>query len=268
MKHYWTIGHPFGACFTTPVMQAVFRELGVDCKWETHDVAPDDYDAFIDKLRSGELDGAVIASPYKTPSIEKMDMVTKTVEMANALNIIVRKEDGKLSGHNTNGHGATQAVREVFPDIEGKKILIVGAGGAARAAAYKMHKHGGVVSIWNRTVEKAKACADALGIEWIEDMRKWDGRPEIIINSTSVSRQAKQKTLVPFALWQKVEFAMDAVSGGTSLFLEEAQAAGVEKIFSGDEWFIGQVIEAADRFLGMEIDKDFVRKIYKDIQPA
>lgn len=268
MKHFWTIGHPFGACYSTPVLQAVFNELGVECTWETHDLPPEEYDDFIAKLKSGELDGAVVASPYKTPSIEHMDMVTGTVEQANALNLIVRKPDGQLSGHNTNGHGATLAVRSVFPDITGMKVLIVGAGGAARAAAYKMKKHGAEVSIWNRTVEKAQKCAEELGIEWVEDMRKWDGRPQIIINSTSVSRQAKQKTLVPFALWEKVEFAMDAVSGGTSLFLEEAQAAGVEKLFSGEEWFIGQIIEAADRFLGKSIDKALVERIYKEVQPA
>ena len=142
--------------------------------------------------------------------------------------------------------------------------LFCGAGGAARAAAFGLHREGARVSIWNRTPERAKDFAEKIGIEWVEDMHKWDGHPQVIVNATSVSYQSKQSTLVAFPLWEKVELAMDAVYGKTSLFLEEAKAAQVKNIISGEEWFLYQALPMFVLVTGREVPFDLLSKYTKE----
>jgi shikimate dehydrogenase len=252
MKRFCVIGHPFKKSYTTAVLNAICKELKVDAEFETKEIAPEHLEDFMKELRTEAYQGAIVASPHKTPSIDAMDEVTGSVEGAKALNLIVDK-NGKLHGHNVNGYGAMHAVQSAFGDLRHVRILIVGAGGAARAAAYRLDKVGAKVSIWNRTTEKAKACAEHLGIEFVEDMREWNGKPQIIINATNVSSQEKQSTLIPFPLWEECTLALDSVYGGTSLFLEEAQAMGVKASLGGDYWFAHQAVEALDRLLELEV---------------
>lgn len=239
MKKFWIVGHPLSFCLCTPVMNRTFKALGIDAEFETHDIEPDDLAKVIDKVKNKELAGIVATMPYKTPSITHVDNFSEDVKAINALNLVLY-ENGKLHGHNTDWKGAVGALKTILPDLKDKRILILGAGGAARAAAYGFSKESAIVSIWNRTPDRAKECAAKMDIEWVPDMRKWDHEPDIIVNATSVSYQPKQSTLVPFNLWQKVELAMDAVYGKTSLFLEEAKAAKVPNIISGETWFLHQ----------------------------
>jgi len=240
-KHYWIVGHPLAFCLTTPVMNGAFEQEGVDATFETHDVMPEDFPAVLEKLKSGELSGIVATMPYKTPSIEALDEATEEVTAANAVNVILSR-DGKLHGYNTDWIGAMGALHGVFPSLKDMHVLVLGAGGAARAAAYGLKKDGARVSVWNRTPEKAKVFAEKMGLEWVEDMRQWDGTPDLIINATATSTHERQSTLVPFPLWANVKLALDAVYGKTSLFLEEAKAMRVANVISGEMWFLNQVL--------------------------
>ena len=192
------------------------------------------------KLKTGELAGIVATMPYKTPSIAYLDEATEEVKAINAVNVIVNK-DGKLHGYNTDWLGAVGAIKTELPEIKDLSVLILGTGGAARAAAYGLKKEGAKVAVWNRTPEKAKAYAQALGVEWVEHLDSWNGEPNIIINATAASSQDRQSTMIPFRFWKTVKLALDAVYGKTSLFLEEAKAMNVPHVISGEMWFLNQV---------------------------
>lgn len=240
-KKYWIVGHPLSFCLCTPVMNGAFKELSIDSEFETHDVEPEKLEDSLKKVRSGELSGVVATMPHKTPSIEFLDEITDEAKEINAVNLILN-EGGKLKGYNTDWIGAVGALKSKVSSLSGKKVLVLGAGGAARAAAYGLSKEGAEVYIWNRTQERAKDFAEKMNITWIESLENIETPPDIIINATSVSYQPRQSTLIPFPLWKNVEVAMDAVYGKTSLFLEEAQAAQVPNIISGEVWFLNQVV--------------------------
>ncbi len=266
MKKYWIVGHPLSFCLCTPVSNGVFKELGFEGHFETHDVAPEDLHLVMEKIRSGELAGAVTTMPHKTPSLAFLDESTDESKAINAVNLVLGHSPNgelpyKLKGYNTDWLGALGAVKSLIPDIKGKHILVLGAGGAARAAAYGFHKEGAVVSIWNRTSERAKAFAEKMQITQIPDMRKWDGEPDIIVNATSASYQPSQSTLVPFPLWKNVQLAMDAVYGKTSLFLEEAKAANVKHIISGDVWFLHQGAPLLEIITGQKAPLGLMKKL-------
>lgn len=260
MKKYWIVGHPLSFCLCTPVSNGVFKALNFAGEFTTHDVAPEELHTVMEKIRSGELAGAVTTMPHKTPSLAFLDESTDEAKSINAVNLVL-SQNGKLHGYNTDWLGALGAVKSLIPDIKGKQILVLGAGGAARAAAYGFHKEGAIVSIWNRTSERAKAFAEKMQITQIPDMRKWDGEPDIIVNATSASYQPSQSTLVPFPLWKNVRLAMDAVYGKTSLFLEEAKAAKVQHIISGDVWFLNQAAPLLKIITGKDAPLELMKKL-------
>lgn len=261
-KKYWIVGHPLSFCLCTPVMNGAFKELSIDSEFETHDVEAEKLEDSLKKIRNGELSGVVATMPHKTPSIEFLDEVADEAKAINAVNLILN-EDGKLKGYNTDWIGAVGALKTIVPTLSGKKILVLGAGGAARAAAYGLSKEGAELFIWNRTSERAKDFAGKMNITWVESLENIEVQPDIIINATSVSYQPRQSTLIPFSLWKNVEVAMDAVYGKTSLFLEEAMAARVPNIISGEVWFLNQVIPMFKIITGQEAPTELMDELVK-----
>ncbi|MFA5793057.1 MAG: NAD(P)-binding domain-containing protein [Candidatus Gracilibacteria bacterium] len=263
LRKFKILGHPLRFCLTTPVMNSASLELGLDLSFETVDLPPEDLPNVMATLKAGELAGVITTMPFKTPSIAFLDDSSSEVKEINAVNLILN-EDGNLYGHNTDWIGAVGALKTVMPNLEGKKILILGAGGAARAATYGFKKEGATITLWNRTPEKAQECAKRMGVNWIEDLNELKEKPEVIVNATAVSNFDRQKTLIPFALWENVEVAMDAVYGKTSLFLEEAKATRVKNIISGELWFLKQVFTIFEIITGKKAPEDFMTRLTND----
>lgn len=265
MKKYWIIGHPLSFCLTTPVMNGAFKELNIDAAFETHDIDPADLPDVMEKIRKEELAGCIATMPFKTPSLEYLDSPAPEVTAINAVNLILN-ENGKLVGYNTDWLGAMGAIQAILPDLVGKKILILGAGGAARAACYGLKKEGAQVFVWNRTLEKAQRFAENMGAQVVENCDQWNEEPDIIINATAHSNEDRQTTLVPFRLWQKAQLALDAVYGKTSLFLEAAQAAQVPYIISGEVWFLKQVIPLFEHITGRKAPVELMSRLTAEAQ--
>lgn len=260
MKKFWIIGHPLSFCLTTPVMNGALKAAGIEAEFETHDIEPEDLPGVMGKVRSGELTGIVATMPYKTPSIAYLDEASDEVAVIQAVNFVWNR-DGKLHGYDTDWLGAMGALHEVMPSAKDKRVLILGAGGAARGAAYGLQKEGAHVTIWNRTLARAKEFADAIGIESIENLESIREEPDVIINATAHSSGDRQSTLVPFYLWRHVEVAMDAAYGKTSLFLEEARAAGVRNTLSGEQWFLNQVFPLFEILTGQKAPLELMRQL-------
>ncbi len=263
MKKFWIIGHPLSFCLTTPVMNGALKEAGIEMEFETHDILPEQLPGVMEMVKKGELTGIVATMPYKTPSIEFLDEASEEVAVIDAVNLVWNR-DGKLHGYDTDWLGAMGALHEALPDVKGKRILILGAGGAARGAAYGLKKEGALVTMWNRTLGKAQAFAEKIGIDSIENLESIREEPDIIINATAHSSLDRQSTLVPFYLWRHVEVAMDAVYGRTSLFLEEAKAANVPHTVSGERWFANQVFPLFEILTGQKAPIELMNRLTKE----
>ncbi len=272
MKKFWIIGHPLSFCLTTPVMNGAFKEMDFDGNFETHDLPPEDLPKVMEKLRNGELSGVVATMPFKTPSLEYLDEASEEVKAVNAVNVILgehsMKSSGlkKLHGYNTDWLGAKGAIEMVMPDLTGKKALILGAGGAARAAAYALKKGGAHVDTWNRTPEKGKAFAEKMGLHYVEHLDSWGEEPDVIVNATASSDQSRQSTLIPYRMWQRVQLALDAVYGKTSLFLEEAKASNVPYVISGEMWFLKQVVPLFELITGKKAPVELMARLTAEAQ--
>jgi shikimate dehydrogenase len=179
---YCVIGNPVAHSLSPVMHNAAFRETGIDgvyLAFEVHDIGN-----AVGSIRGLGIRGISVTIPHKVPVIPLLDELDPTAAEIGAVNTIVNR-DGKLVGYNTDCIGAVKALEEKTT-ISGKRVLIIGAGGAARAVGFGLVRAGGRVGVCNRGEEKGRALADDLMASFVtsNDLPKqeWD----IIINTTSV----------------------------------------------------------------------------------
>jgi shikimate dehydrogenase len=182
--------------------------------------------------------------------ISFLDEVDPTVQFLGSANTILNK-DGKLSGFNTDGVGALKALRENGVVLSEKKVLLLGAGGAAKAIAFSLAKEVGELTILNRTAEKAKELAETLGRMFnkkvvggglsSDAIAKNLRDSDILINATSVGMKPNLTQSLVAPQWLKSDLAvMDIVYNPVETKLaKDAKAAGA-KVISGVEMLIYQ----------------------------
>jgi shikimate dehydrogenase len=141
---------------------AAFREMGLDYRYELKSVPPDELGALVaSELRRTEFAGASVTIPHKLAIMEYLDGVNPSALRIGAVNTIVN-EDSRLKGYNTDGTGALRALTEVYGKVEDARVVMVGAGGAARAVGYHLSKGVRELTITNRTMERAEELATSL----------------------------------------------------------------------------------------------------------
>jgi shikimate dehydrogenase len=185
------IGNPLFHSLSPKMHNAAFSHLNLDYEYHSFEVSSDELVPTLDSLKLKNFRGLNVTHPYKIRILEHVDVLDESARSIGSVNTIIH-EAGKLIGHNTDSQGAIGALKEGHPNIENNRydILILGAGGAARAVAYPLVKMENNVFVSNRTFEKAEDLARNLehqgncsAIE-LKDLPKIMERMDIIINST------------------------------------------------------------------------------------
>lgn len=135
-------------------------------------------------LRGLGICGASITIPHKTAVIEHLDEIDQTAERIGAVNTIVNHE-GTLKGYNTDCNGAVNALVEKTA-VRDSDVMIIGAGGAARAVGFGIVAAGGRVTIANRSADRGQGLADALNGRYVSLSEDGPLDCRILINTTSV----------------------------------------------------------------------------------
>lgn len=171
---YGLIGYPVKHSLSPAMHSAAFKDLGIDAEYKLFEVGPDELKDFFSTFKE-RLCGINITIPHKETSIEYMDELRGEAELIGAINTVVL-EDDKLIGHNTDEAGFLEALKE---DLQfkpaGKKAIVFGAGGAARAVSFGLMA-GKIDRIILIDMDKEKAshlardlmkagCKDAIAIE-------------------------------------------------------------------------------------------------------
>ncbi len=157
-------GYPIGHSLSPVFQQAALDHHEIDARYEAWETHPNGLGAAVARLRGGEYLGANVTVPHKVEVMAHLDEVDEIARLIGAVNTIVKRGD-RLEGHNTDAGGFVEALRQAGGfDPGGKRALLLGAGGAARAAAFALVREGasGLV-IANRTLERASALAEELG---------------------------------------------------------------------------------------------------------
>jgi shikimate dehydrogenase len=148
-------GQPVAENPTVAMIEAAFRDLGLDWRYLTVEVAPADLADAVRGFRAMGFRGGNCTLPHKVAVIANVDDLTPTARLIGAVNCLVRRGD-RLVGENTDGKGFLQSVQEIGP-VTGKRVTVLGAGGAARAVAVELLNAGaGPLTLVNRGRERGE----------------------------------------------------------------------------------------------------------------
>ncbi|MBI4837792.1 MAG: shikimate dehydrogenase [Nitrospirae bacterium] len=147
-------GFPVEHTLSPAMHNAAFKAMGLDMRYLPFKVSPQDLPHAVRAIRALNLTGVNVTVPHKEKVISLLDEVDKEAQFIGAVNTIVNK-DGKLTGYNTDGRGFMQSLSEAGIQVCGKKILIIGAGGASRAISYYLSEKAGKLVLFD--IDKKKA---------------------------------------------------------------------------------------------------------------
>lgn len=246
-KIFGIVGHPVEHSLSPAMHSAAFEATEIDAEYRLFDILPDnpeDLANFCYETDVNIIGGFSVTMPYKEAIIQYLDNIEVLAKEVSSVNT-VKNEDSDLQGFNTDATGAIKALKEKT-EVAGKKALVLGAGGAARAIIYALKEFGAEVYIFNRTLQKAEALAEKFDVDTIEFRAIKDARFDVIVNCTPIgmSPQIEQSLLTAEQI-KKGSVVMDIVTNPLETqLLREAKKAGAETI-SGERMLLHQ---AASQF--------------------
>jgi 3-dehydroquinate dehydratase/shikimate dehydrogenase len=256
-KVYGIAGAPVSHSMSPWVMNAAFRRENVNAVYlPLHAKTLDDLLATITDL---PLDGVSVTMPYKQAVVEHLDNSDVLTQRTKACNTIVRGKDGRLFGFNTDVYGIIAAT-ETRIALQGAQVLVLGAGGAARAAVFGLRSKGAEVSILNRTTATAQALAKESESKVVKRSELAKLNFDLIFNATPVGmgsdRQSPLHENEVNALW-----VFDSVYNPIETpLLKLAQAKGCGTI-SGAEMFVHQAARQFEIWTGKPAPIDNIRQV-------
>lgn len=215
-------------------------------------IRPQSAEDMVNVIRQLNIRGASITSPFKESVLPLVDHLSQDARGVGAVNCI-RQSDGNISGHNTDHNGVSNALSEAGLSLKGAEILVLGAGGAARAAVYGLVSSGAKVTISNRTYAKAKALADMFGCQVVP----WE-HPGRLPGFDAVVSALLPEALPPFIENLSYGILLDAIYKPS-----EMTAFSREKgipVIGGERWLIHQGVEAAAFYIGQKPSPDILVK--------
>ena len=162
-QYIGVIGYPLKHSLSPYFQQAAFDYYQLDMRYEVWETEPQNLPSAMEQLKQPQNTGANVTVPYKEAVLHFMDDVDDMAKLVGAVNTIVHK-DGKLAGFNTDAHGFLYALRKDAEfEIKDKSVVILGAGGAARAVSFALLQEGvNSLTIVNRTTTRSEALVDSL----------------------------------------------------------------------------------------------------------
>ena len=264
------IGDPIEHSLSPTIHNAAFNHLKLDFVFLAFRVKTADLENAVRGMRGLGIHGLNVTMPHKRAVIGCLDEVDFTVRFLDSANTILNR-DGRLSGFSTDGVGALKALRENGIDLSGKKVLLLGAGGAAKAIAFALVPEVGELAILNRSAEKAEELAETLGHMFNRkvissvlspDAIKTNLRDtDILVNATSAGMKPNlSKSLVAPELLKSDLAVMDIVYNPVETKLaKDAKAAGA-KVISGVEMLIYQGAASFEIWTGESAPIEVMRK--------
>jgi shikimate dehydrogenase len=244
------------------MQNAALEELGLsDWRYEAVDVAPDAFEETVREMAAGDWVGANVTVPHKGAALAVADQLSEVAREVGAANTLHFTED-EVHAYNTDAKGLLTLLPESF---EGKRALVLGAGGAARAVVWTLVRGGARVDVWNRTELRSQNLCEDLG-----------GRPvpepaqdayDLIANTTAVGLRGED----PFSelpltagAFRPEQLVIDLVySDRPTPLLEAARESGAQTV-DGLEVLIAQGAASLRIWTGQEPPLEVMRRAVRD----
>ena len=270
------LGSPVGHSGSPAMYNYSFEKLGLDYAYVAFDVKEDEMEQAIDAMRLFKMRGCNVTMPGKNIAVKFMDELSPAAELIGAVNTIVN-DDGKLTGHNTDGIGFVQNLRENGVEVKGKKITIAGGGGAATAMQVQCALDGArEITIFNKkdaffertlnTAEKIRKAVDGIVVNVydIDDVAKMTEEilsSDIFANATIVGMKPldDQSVVKDLSAFHKELVVCDAVYNPIETrLLREAKEAGC-KCVGGKGMLLWQGVAAFKLYTGKDMPVEEVK---------
>ncbi len=226
------IGNPVEHSLSPAMHNAAFAELGMNGVYLP--MRPTDLAEGFRGLRSLGFIGVSVTVPFKVAIMEFLDKVDPVARTIGAVTTLLFERDAdncRCTGYNTDWLGSNQALGEEL-QLAGSTVLVLGAGGAARAVGFGLIEAGAKVLIANRTEAKGRALADQLGCPFVPADQLAELRADALINTTSVGMAPHADALpIRAELLPRFAVVMDIVYAPlTTRLLREAAACGCRTV--------------------------------------
>lgn len=244
---YGVVGDPISHSLSPTIMNAAFRRENVNAVFlALHAKTLKD---LLTCVREIPIHGLSVTMPYKEAILPHLDNTDSHTTKIGACNTVVRAQDGKLYGFNTDAVGVVRPLEKRLTTLEGARVLVLGAGGAARAAVFGLKERGSEVYILNRSLDAAKKLARQAHARLMKraDMRKIAF--DVIINATPVGMgNSHESPLQDKEINARYVFDM-VYDPGETRFLKLAKERGAQ-VIPGIEMFVHQAARQFEIWTG------------------
>ena len=270
-------GDPVAHSLSPQMQNAALKHCKIDIQYVRFQISPDELRESLNLIRDLKFVGVNLTVPHKIAALKLVDDLEESAKSIGAVNAI--KNNGKLHGLNTDGKGFARAIREEFVvDLRDLRVMILGAGGAARAIAMQCAKENCErLVIANRTLEKGKKLADELrdffagprvlgpvarlqAIAWDEAAFRFQiGNVDLIVNATPLGLNRSDPSPIPTRLLAPHLMVYDTIySERRTPFVSAAVEAGARGA-NGLSMLLHQGALAFETWFGREAPLDVMR---------
>ena len=238
MPRLAVLGHPVSHSRSPAMQNAALAALGLaDWKYQAIDAAPDAFEMTVRELAAVGYAGANVTVPHKGAALALADSLSETAREIGAANTLSFDSE-EIRAENTDAQGLLDALPE---SAAGKRALVLGAGGAARAAVWALAREGAKVAVWNRTALRAEHLCEELGGAATDAPDQ--GNFELIVNTTAAGLRGEDPFVelpLEAAAFRPGQTVVDLVYGERpSRLLAAAETAGA-RVVDGIEILVRQ----------------------------
>lgn len=270
---------PIGHSVSPAIHNTAFRKLGLNYAYLAFEAGHDQLADVVTGMRALNVRGFNVSMPNKTKIIPLLDELSPAAQFANAVNTVVN-ENGKLIGHITDGTGYMRSLSEAGVDFVGKKVTLLGAGGAATAIAIQAALDGvAEISIFNNNdafferavkntniineqIKDVNGKANVYHLEDLDRLKIEIANSDILINATSVGMKPFDgQSLIPDASWLRPkQFVSDIIyNPRKTKLMEQAESVGC-KTSNGLGMVLWQGAKAFEMWTGLEMPVEYVQE--------
>ena len=267
-------GKPVAENPTQPMIEAAFRHHGLDWRYVQFEIEPEGLADAVRGMRAMGFRGGNVTTPHKVEIVKHLDRIAESAALMGAVNCIVRR-DRELVGENTDGKGFVQSLR-TKTDPAGKKVVILGAGGAARAIAVELALSGArALVLVNRTPERGRALVELLRArtKTAAEFSPWKGDYEVppdadvLVNATSIGLFPDVQARIPLeasTLSTRLVVADVIPNPPDTRLLREARARGCP-VLDGLGMLVNQGVIGFKYWTGIDAEPSVMRLALEDV---
>ena len=263
---YAVIGDPIDHSLSPNIHNAAFRSLNLDCTYIAYRIPKGELIAGVEALKTIKIAGFNVTIPHKIEMIKYLDVLDEKCNLIGAVNT-VSNDNGILKGYNTDMHGFLEPIKKRNLEIKGSRVLLVGAGGAARAIVAGLVKEkAGKITIANRTRENANELAEftkkiggKVDVISLQEIDKLISEHKFIINSSSVGLK-NEHSLIPTSNIDKNSIVYDVIYSPINTDLVKKSKENGATIIYGYEMLLSQAARAFEIWHKIEPPYDAMKK--------